>query len=91
MTRHTFSFGRPAFKYTIMVDGRGTTWLTQVAEKWHNELADRCKGLLAADWGSSWRKNTPGDITHKMVGNIWFQLRRDLSKKWAKLLVLKNM
>ena len=39
MTRHNFRFGRLTFKYMIMVDGRGTTWLAQVAEKWNNELA----------------------------------------------------
>ena len=31
-------------------------------------------------------KNYPRDITHKVVVNIWLQLRRDLSKKCVKLL-----
>jgi len=46
MTRDTFRFGRPTLKHMIMADGRGTTWLAQVVEKWHNELADGWKGLL---------------------------------------------
>lgn len=70
MTRHNFRFRRPTFQHTIMADGQGTTWLAQVAKKWHNELADGCKGLLAARCRPSWRKkNSPRDITHKMVGN----------------------
>lgn len=53
----------------VMADGRGTTWLAQVVEKWRNELADDCKGLLVADRGPSWRIFFPSDITHKMLGN----------------------
>jgi len=39
-----------------MKDGLGTTLLAQVAEKWHNELASSCKGLLDVGQGSSWAK-----------------------------------
>ena len=68
MTKHTFRFGRPTFKHTIMIDGWGTTWLAQVAEKWHNELVGGCKGSLATDWEPSSKKQYPRDIIHKMVG-----------------------
>jgi len=47
-------------------------------------VVDGCKGLLAKD--RLGEQNYPRDITHKTVGNIWLQLGRDLSKKWAKLL-----
>ncbi len=50
----------------IMEDGRGTTWLAQVAEKWHNELAGGCWMPTEDHFGE---KNSPKDITHKMVGN----------------------
>jgi len=35
--------------------------------RWHNELADGCKGLLDEDHLGE--KISPRDITHKMVGN----------------------
>jgi len=33
MKSHTFGVGRPTFKHTFITDGRGITWLAQVAEK----------------------------------------------------------
>ena len=48
MTKHAFMFRRPTFKHTIMANGLGTTWLAQVAKKWHNELVGGSKGLIAA-------------------------------------------
>lgn len=54
--RHTFRFRMTTFKHTIMTDGWRTIWLSQVVEKWHNELVCDWKGLLAVGWGPSWRK-----------------------------------
>ena len=65
MTRHTFRFGRRTFKHMINTGRWGTTWLLEVAEKWHNELIGGC---MAASWGSSWRKNSPSDITYEVMG-----------------------
>ena len=53
----------------FIVDGRGTTWLAQLVEKWHNELVDRSKGLWLLVEDHLGEKNSPRDITHKMVGN----------------------